>query len=140
MIVKVKVLGAKEVINTIDFIEKRTNKDVQQTLKAIGQIGTDDAKDFSAFKTGRLKGSITYSIDGKQFGYQLAPDADPSRDRLKVNKEKDVVEYGTNTHYGPFVEAMLKEGGQFIAKSYARNKALFKELIRRAVKRGVEGK
>jgi len=132
--IKVTVLNAKQVEEALKRSKNMVGDNIFETLQLIGMLGTKDAKHFVAHDTGRLEGSITYTINGKQFGYQ-ATGKSKNGDKIKINPKDNVVIWGTNVFYGPFIEARAEQGGQFLVKSYLKNKLLFKRMIENAIKK-----
>lgn len=103
-------------------------------LSEIGERGVDMLKRNTPIIEGRLRNSMSYTIDNKSI--------DPlgakfPQDKLRVNKEKDIVIIGTNVVYGPKVEFLSKSGSAgYMLRSYKQLKGVAEKIIKQAFKAG----
>ena len=134
--IQFEVLGANQFAKLLKDIETRTERNIHKELFAIGELMSGDMKSNVSVDSGRLRGSITYSTDGRTRDYEAVGKANPE-DKLDVNREPDSVVIGTNVNYASKIEYMMKPGGQFMVKAYMRYKNVAKELLKRAVQKGL---
>jgi len=109
-----KMLGGAALIGNITKIVKAVDGDATTTaLQKIGAMIEGDAKRIITHKnivdTGRLLGSITYAIDGKQYGFEPVKGSEHS-DQVDRNQSKKEVIIGTNVEYAAAQEFGSKKG------------------------------
>ena len=87
---------------------KVVSKTAEQALDEVGLRGVDIVKKNTVSDTGRLRGSMGYSISGKVVAVEAFEDGD----KIKKNSSKKDVVVGTNVKYAPYVEYLAKNGSQ----------------------------
>lgn len=98
-----KLLNEKEVMAKIDIATDKVLEARTMALHILGQQGVTFLKQQSPVKTGRLKGSMSYSIDRQT----LNPEphhTNTDKDFVGKNDRKDMVIIGTNVVYAPILE------------------------------------
>lgn len=102
-------------------------------LSEIGERGVEILKRNTPVKDGRLRNSMSYTVDGKS----IDPlGAEQPSDKLRVNKKKDNVIIGTNVKYGPKVEFLAKNGSAgYMLRSYKQLKPVAEKIMQKAFKK-----
>ncbi len=109
---------------------KSMDQAISIALEASGLIVEGQAKALCPVDSGRLRNSISYSIDGKVEGLNKAgkrkkgKQEASSDDGVKPNPAKDTVVIGTNVEYGPHVElgTVKMEAQPYLNPALDRNK------------------
>lgn len=134
------LLGATSAINRLNKIRKVTNgKALLKALQEIGERITGDTKRIIKHKnivdTGRLMGSITYSIGGRQYGFEPVTDSEAS-DQVDKNKRRDEVIIGTNVEYAASHEFGSVKGIQprpYLSVAFNHNKQAASDIMKREI-------
>ena len=124
-------------------------------LQRVGEMISGDAKRIATREevvdTGRLRASFTYSIDGKQFGFEDKSDdkKNPSKETDQVNMVKNgkEVHIGTNVEYAAaqeFGDAKGREGRPMLTVAFQEDeqditKVLGKEIYYEITKKNMTG-
>lgn len=104
-----KITNEKEVMAKIDIATDKVLEARTMALHILGQQGVTFLKQQSPVETGRLRGSMSYSID-KQTTSPEPHQTNISKDFVGKNDRKDMVVIGTNVVYAPAVEYRQKKG------------------------------
>jgi hypothetical protein len=119
-------VNMKEIEKNIDGVVKVASKTVEQGLMEVGQRGADIVKRNSPFISGRLRNSMSYTINNKVW----SPYGGGGDDIIRKNSKKDEVVIGTNVIYAPYVEYMAKNGSAgFMLGSYKQLKPIAKKVM-----------
>jgi len=118
--------NTKKIINVM-------SKTQTEGLVEIGERGVEILKFNTPVKDGRLRNSMSYTIDGKSIDPLGANN--PADKLRKINDDKNVV-IGTNVIYGPKVEYMATNGSAgYMLRSYKQLKQVAEQIIRTVFKK-----
>ncbi len=128
------VRGLKQVQANLKKKSKQIEEANLKGLILIGEQGTRVVKGNTPFISGRLKNSMTYTINGKQYG-----GGGDKKDLIPINKEKNVVIIGTNVIYAPRVEYFAKNNSQgFMLRSFNQIKKVVLPNLKKSLKKVVK--
>ena len=124
-------------ITGLDLVQKNLSAKrelaLQATTKAlevIGQQGVTFAKGNTPVLSGRLRGSMGYTIAGK---VEMA-----ENDPLGVNTDKNTVIIGTNVIYGPSVEYRSQTDSKgFMQRSFNQLRKVANQIAAQTIKKEV---
>lgn len=124
--------GTEDVKRNLKKLVQVVSSTQVEGLTEIGERGVEILKRNTPVKDGRLRNSMSYTVDRKS----VDPlGADFARDKLRVNKSKDTVIIGTNVVYGPKVEFLAKNGSAgYMLRSYKQLKVVAEKIIAKAFK------
>lgn len=94
----VKIEGLDQLNRKLKGLAKLYPEATTKGLIKSGLQISGDAKQSAPVDSGRLRGSITYSIGGRQYGYQSTGDSE-SGDKMDVQTDKQTLVVGTNVAY-----------------------------------------
>ena len=111
----------------------------EEGLHVIGQKGVTIVKQNSPAISGRLRGSFSYTIDGKNEGFGVMGDgAEQPEDKMRDNKKKKTVVIGTNCVYAKKVEFLSQTGSaKFMENSFNQLKQIAEKMEADHIKRGI---
>ena len=131
-----KVIGGANLIRNMTKIAKAVDGEATtNALQKVGAMIAGDAKRIITHKnivdTGRLLGSMTWSIGGKQYGYEPVGESE-HKDQVERNSSKKEVHIGTNVEYAAAQEFGTVRGIQarpYLSIAFNNNKDnIVKEL------------
>ena len=127
------LLGQQAVLNNINRKVNAVSKNIDEAYLEVGERGVGNLKRETPVDTGRLRQSMSYTVDKKVYS-----PLGMSSDNVKATHEKDVVIIGTNTVYAPSVKYRATNGSQgFMLRAYQLTKKQAKSVFEQAIKRGV---
>ncbi len=143
------MLGQANLLRVLTKIAKTVDGDgTTEGLQKVGEMISGDAKreatSMGVVDSGRLRGSLTYSIDGKQYGFEDKVEENKQTDQVdRVNSNKEV-HIGTNVEYAKaqeFGSIKSPTGRPFLTKSYTHNRdeaiKILGKNIKTSITRGV---
>lgn len=132
------VIGQKEIEKNIDKAVKIVSKSIEEGLIESGERGVNILKKNSPVVSGRLRGSMSYTIDKKIYS-PLKNSKNKSTDTVKKTQDKDTVYIGTNVEYAQKVEYLSKTGSKgFMHRSYQILKGIVKKIVAKNIKEGIK--
>lgn len=125
--------GTNKVKKNLKDIIKIIAKTQTEGLIEIGERGVGILKLNTPVDSGRLRNSMSYTIDGKS----IDPlGSQQSNDKLPIIKSKNIVIIGTNVVYAPSVEFLSQNGSAgFMLRSYKQLKPTAQKIIETLFKR-----
>lgn len=137
--IKAKVKVTSRIPDVIKAIERATEQGLTTGAEWIEGDAKRKITENKSVDTGRLRGSLTYSVSGGLIqGFEPVPESMPDDPVRKSTKKSALI--GTNVYYGKFVEFGTEKakGKPFLRPAFDQNvskiKALFRGLYARAVK------
>ena len=126
----VSFTGLDRIQHNLKLKSAETLKATTSGLEKIGQQGTAYVKQNSPVISGRLRGSMGYTIDGK---VELA-----ENDPMNAIGDKNTVVIGTNVVYGPSVEYRSQTGSKgFMQRSFNQLRQVAEQMLANHIKREV---
>ena len=121
-----------EIVRNLKKQKGLISRTITQGLDEIGLKGVKNLKQNTPTITGRLKNSMSYSIENKV----VNPDTpDEKNDEVKSNPSKKEVIIGTNVVYAAWVEFMSKTGSAgYMIRSYNQTKKQANRIMERIFK------
>ena len=127
----IKILNQAAIVSNFSRVTNSTVDSVRDALEVVGQEGVTITRRNTPVISGRLKGSMSYTIDGKVKGNE-------NDDGIKPSSDKDTVVIGTNVVYAPSVEFMSNTGSKaFMERSFNQLKQVVKKIMAQEIKKGV---
>ena len=122
--------NAKDIIKNIDKFVKVASTNITEGLDEVGERGTGIAKKNTPVTSGRLRNSMSYTVDNKVKG--------GTGDILNKSSDKKTVIIGTNVIYGPKVEYTSTTGSKgFMLRSYKQLKPIAEKVLGTFIKKGL---
>lgn len=127
------LLGTNQVNKKLKDTIKVIAKTQTEGLIEIGERGVKILKLNTPVDSGRLRNSMSYTIDKNSIDPLGADEPD---DKLPIIKSKSKVIIGTNVIYAPSVEFLSQNGSAgFMLRSYKQLKPISQKIIQTIFKR-----
>ena len=111
---------------------KAIANNIDEAFVETGERGVGYLKRETPVDKGRLRNSMSYTVDNKVYK-PLG-----NIDNVKASNEKESVIIGTNTVYAPSVEFLATNGSQgFMYRAYKKTKAVAKTIFKHAMQKGM---
>ena len=130
-----KIVGQAALLNNMRKAIKAMDDGTLEGLQKVGEKISGDAKRIATQKdivdTGRLRGSLTYSINGKQYGFEPEGESEHT-DQVEKNTKKDEVHIGTNVEYAAsheFGSIRGIEARPYLSVAFNKNKDFIKRIL-----------
>ncbi len=118
--------------NLMDLVKVVASTNIQ-ALTEVGERGVGILRRNTPVKDGRLRNSMSYTLNGKVFDPLNAKN---DGDKLRVSNKKDRVIIGTNVVYGPRVEYLAKNGSAgYMLRSYKQLKPIAMKVMKTVFRR-----
>lgn len=125
-----KLLNEQQMIKAFKQAETQTLDSVNKGLERVGQQGVTMVKQQSPVISGRLRGSMGYTIGGK---VEMAEG--DSKDVIRPHRDKDMVIIGTNVVYAPRVEYLSQTGSKgFMNRAFNQLRSVVNQLVGNEIK------
>lgn len=113
---------------------KSVSKNIDEALLEIGERGVGYLKLETPVDSGRLRNSMSYTVDKKVY----SPLCQSATDNVNRSGEKDVVYIGTNVVYAPSVEYLAQNGSAgFMLRAYKKTKKVAADILKGNMQKGM---
>ena len=128
----IEVTGTKEVQANIEKVMNIVSKDITEGLEEIGERGVGYLKRETPVDSGRLRKSMSYTIDNKVH----EPLGNVTmNDKLNKQRAKDEVDIGTNVVYAPSVEYLANNGSQgYFYRAWKKTKQSADQILAKVIR------
>jgi hypothetical protein len=127
-----EIQGTEQVLANLNNVIKVVSKSTKEGLIEIGERGVNYLKLETPVDTGRLRQSMSYTIDNKVYR-PLG-----NQDNVNPTNEKDAVYIGTNVVYARHVEYLAKNGSKgYMLRAYKRTKEVAEQIMQKVIKGAV---
>ena len=131
----IQVTGIGEVQANLSNVVKIVSKTKTEGLIEVGERGVGYIDKQTPVVSGRLRNSMSYTIDKKVYSPLGSPTGD---DKLNKQSAKDEVDIGTNVIYAPSVEYLATNGSEgFMQRAYTKTKQVAEKILASTIKGGV---
>ena len=111
------------------------SNNIDEALIEIGERGVNYLKLETPVDKGRLRNSMSYTVDSKVY----RPLGHATEDTLRASGDKETVYIGTNVIYGPSVEFLAKNGSAgYMYRAYKRLKKSAGLILEKAMQKGMK--
>lgn len=124
----------KKIQRVFDDKFKAVSSNMEEALVEIGERGVNYLKLETPVDTGRLRQSMSYTVNKKVY----TPLGNNANDNLRPTNEKETVYIGTNVIYAPSVEYRSKNGSQgFMYRAYKQLRKRAQQILKQAMQKGM---
>lgn len=117
--------NTKKIIRNVDKFVDVQSKNVTEALEEVGLRGVARLKSNAPVDSGRLRNSMSYTIDGKVEKYE-----GNRKDALRKIRDKKTVMLGTNVEYARKVEYLsTNESKGFMLRSFLELKPIADKIF-----------
>ena len=131
-----KITGMNEVQRNLKKYQKEIPKVTTKGLMLVGETGVAILKQNTPVDEGRLRASMTYTIDGKQEGLESKA---TRSDAIDKNPKSNIVILGTNVIYARRVEYFAKNcSAGYFFRSFNQIQRVVKGIMQKEYKRALK--
>lgn len=113
---------------------KAVSTNIDEALLEIGERGVSYLKLETPVDSGRLRNSMSYTVNKKVY----SPLGQSVTDNVRATSGKDNVYIGTNVIYAPSVEYLAKNGSQgFMLRAYRKTKSSADMIFKKFIMKGM---
>lgn len=113
---------------------KAVSNNIEEALIEVGERGVNYLKLETPVDSGRLRQSMSYTVNKKVY----TPLGNKAEDNLRATNEKETVYIGTNVIYAPFVEYRARNGSQgFMYRAYKQLRKRSGAILKQAMQKGM---